>query len=196
MDGDLVSETKEFERELAMHTAPAMLGIKPANLLTVEGSSGFISGNMARFNSIAAEKGLHIKELRRIGRRSLMLLYNEKLLADRLEEKEVRKMFRNCGYGDCKNCRQYLEKLMDRMADNEDFPHEIGLFLGYPVDDVRGFIDNKGRNCLFSGYWKVYTDEENARRTFNRYNNCRKYMIGCLDRGEDIYKAMRIRSKA
>ena len=91
MDGDLVSETKEFERELAMHTAPAMLGIKPANLLTVEGSSGFISGNMARFNSIAAEKGLHIKELRRIGRRSLMLLYNEKLLADRLEEKEVRK---------------------------------------------------------------------------------------------------------
>ena len=37
-----------------------------------------------------------------------------------------------------------------------DFPHEIGLLLGYPPEDVSGFIENGGKNFLCSGYWKVY----------------------------------------
>lgn len=36
------------------------------------------------------------------------------------------------------------------------FPHEIGLFLGYPTEDVRGFIQYGGSNALCCGYWKVY----------------------------------------
>lgn len=43
---------------------------------------------------------------------------------------------------------QLLERLSGRISASEDFPHEIGLFLGYPVDDVTGFIQNKGRNYL------------------------------------------------
>jgi hypothetical protein len=187
-----MSETKEFERELALHTAPAMLGAKPANLMTMEGNSRTISENVARFNKKAAQKGLHIKELRRIGNRTLMLLYNERLLNKRLCEEEVRKMFCGFGYGACKDCPQYLEKLCDRMDESGDFPHEIGLFLGYPVGDINGVIANKGQNCLLCGYWKVYSDAEGARRTFQRYNNCTKYMVDCLARGKDIYSALRI----
>ena len=43
------------------------------------------------------------------------------------------------------------------------FPHEIGLFLGYPFEDVMGFIENKGENYLCSGCWKVYSCEQDAR---------------------------------
>lgn len=38
----------------------------------------------------------------------------------------------------------------------EDFPHEMGILLGYPVEDVEGFIINNGKNELYTGYWKVY----------------------------------------
>ena len=187
-----MSGTKKFERELALHTAPAMLGVKPANLLTIEGDSRNVSLNIDRFNKKVAQKGLHIKELRRVGSRTLMLLYNERLLNKQLCDEEVRKMFRSFGYGGCHDCPQYLERLCERMAESSDFPHEIGLFLGYPVADIKGFIANKGRNCLLCGYWKVYCDAEGARKTFDRYNNCTKYMVECLDKGKDIYSALRI----
>ena len=53
-----------------------------------------------------------------------------------------------------------------------EFPHEIGFFLGYPYEDVIGFIDNHGQNCLASGLWKVYGDVEAALATFARYRRC------------------------
>ena len=37
-----------------------------------------------------------------------------------------------------------IVKLIGRLQENEGFPHEIGLFLGYPPEDVLGFIENKG----------------------------------------------------
>ncbi|MBQ8965414.1 DUF3793 family protein [Ruminococcus sp.] len=187
-----MSSTEKFERELALHTAPTMLGIKPANLLTVEGNDKLIRRNIDRFNSKASAKGLHIREIKRLGGRTLMLLYNEKLLNKRLCEEDVCRMFSKFGYAGCSTCPQYLEKLCDRMESSEDFPHEIGLFLGYPVDDIKGFIRNKGQNCLLCGYWKVYCDADGARRTFSRYTKCTRYMVECLDKGKDIYSALRI----
>ncbi len=48
--------------------------------------------------------------------------------------------------------------LSQRLCCEEDFPHEIGVFLGYPLADVIGFIQNRGKNFTACGYWKVYTD--------------------------------------
>ena len=58
------------------------------------------------------------------------------------------------------------------MADYGEFPHEVGLFLGYPPEDVEGFIENKARSCKLTGYWKVYSDEEKAKKIFAKYSKC------------------------
>ena len=55
-----------------------------------------------------------------------------------------------------------------------EFPHEMGLLLGYPVEDVEGFIENKGHNYLYAGYWKVYGHVEEKKALFNRYEEARK----------------------
>ena len=52
-----------------------------------------------------------------------------------------------------------IEWLRMRLASGDGFPHEIGLFLGYPVEDVLGFIENAGQNCKCCGCWKVYCNE-------------------------------------
>ena len=101
-------------------------------------------------------------------------------------------MFKSFGYGRCCHTCEYLDVLSKRIRVQGDFPHEIGLFLGYPVEDVKGFILNKGHNCLFCGYWKVYSNADTARRTFERYNKCRSYMQRRLDNGDDIYTVLRI----
>jgi hypothetical protein len=70
----------------------------------------------------------------------------------------------------------YLSKRCIR----DDFPHEIGIFLGYPVEDVRGFVAHKGRNYKLCGYWKVYGDVEKAKKCFRRYDACREYCRALL----------------
>lgn len=53
-----------------------------------------------------------------------------------------------------------------KLQSDPDFPHEIGLFLGYPAEDVKGFIENKAACSKCSGCWKVYGDEQAARILF------------------------------
>ena len=68
--------------------------------------------------------------------------------------------------------QQCIRRLIRRIGNGNEFPHEIGLFLSYPPEDVRGFIENHAQNYKCIGYWKVYGDEEKARRTFEKYRKC------------------------
>ncbi len=68
-----------------------------------------------------------------------------------------------------------LAHLKARIADRSgEFPHEIGIFLGYPLPDVKGFIEHRGRDCKLCGIWKVYGDEKAAGTLFARYERCRE----------------------
>ena len=58
------------------------------------------------------------------------------------------------------------------LAAGRDFPHEIGLFLSYPPEDVRGFVENHACNYKCAGLWKVYGDEHRAQRLFTRFKRC------------------------
>ncbi len=60
----------------------------------------------------------------------------------------------------------------DQRACSSEFPHEIGFFLGYPAADVIGFIENRGKNSIACGPWKVYANKDEALRTFERYRGC------------------------
>lgn len=70
-----------------------------------------------------------------------------------------------CEYND-------LKELIRRLRGRKAFPHEIGLFLSYPPEDVRGFIRYGGSRSKLTGCWQVYGDVENARRTFERFERC------------------------
>lgn len=187
-------ECRRFEKKLAFHTAPSLLGIKCASLLTLSRNEFDISGNARRFNRRASAKGLKIKVLREecvCRDRSLILVYNEKKLAERLSGREARQLLSEYGYGDEMTPEQCLERLSQRTACDE-FPHEIGVFLDYPVEDVRGFVQNSGYNYKLCGCWKVYGSVESARKKFAAYDKCREYLCRKLEQGEDIYRALKI----
>ena len=132
-------ECRRFEKKLAFHTAPSLLGIKCASLFTLSRSEFDIGGNARRFNRRAAARGLKIKVLREecsCAGRSLILVYSPKLLAARLSAPENRELLREYGYTDDMPLDECLERLSERTK-CDDFPHEIGIFLGYPAEDVR-----------------------------------------------------------
>ena len=144
------SELRNFEKSMAYHLAPAMLGIKPACLMSMEKNKDGLEENVELFNSRAYTKGMKLTVLCECKSRKLLFLYNEKLLSDRLADNRVRKLLESFGYDSRMTLEQQLERLSGRISASEDFPHEIGLFLGYPVDDVTGFIQNKdiGKSTL------------------------------------------------
>lgn len=69
--------------------------------------------------------------------------------------------------------KQAVAMLRKRFATDDGFPHEIGLFLGYPLGDVMGYIENAGRNSKCSGCWKVYCNECEAMKLFAKFDKCK-----------------------
>ena len=77
---------------------------------------------------------------------------------------------------------------MKRLGEGDSFPHEIGIFLGYPLGDVMGFIQNAGKNCKCSGCWKVYCDECEARRLFAQFQKCREIYARLWNQGRSVWQ--------
>ncbi|KRQ87637.1 hypothetical protein ABG79_00438 [Caloramator mitchellensis] len=59
-------------------------------------------------------------------------------------------------------------------------PHEIGIFLGIPKEDVMAFISNN-IPCKFCGYWKVYYDVEQAKEIFLKYDEAKLIAINYIE---------------
>lgn len=181
-----------FERKLAFHGAPTLLGIKCANLISLSADEFDIESNSEYFNSKVVKNGLKSHVICSCLRRKLVLLYNDRLLEKCLCDEEVQNILYEYGYSSCSSVDEYIDVLSVRIRQNDIFPHEIGIFLGYPIEDVKGFIKNKGENFKICGAWKVYGNVEKARKTFERYDKCRIFLYNKLNQGIDIYQALKI----
>ena len=104
--------------------------------------------------------------------RALVYVYRQEALAALLAQADVQAFLRAMSYGDT-SPDGALAFLRQRLAESPCFPHEIGVFLGYPLSDVIAFMRDGGRGCRCSGCWKAYTNECEAMRIFQRYKACR-----------------------
>ncbi len=184
------AEYTSFGRKLAFHTAPTLLGIKCASLFSLSSSEFDLDFHSQYFNRRTAAMGLASRILCRCKNRSLILVYSREQLAKRLSDSAVRAILERYGYTSDMTVGECLDRLSERIGDSGSFPHEIGIFLGYPVEDVVGFIENKGENFKLCGAWKVYGSVENARRTFADYDRCRNFLCNKLNGGADIYQTL------
>ena len=157
---------------LITQCAPTLAGIKTGSLFTSPYTDRKqLNRDLRRLNRMLRSRGLRVIPLRYSQHRALIYVYRPKGLAADLSSEKTRQILQQIGYESVCANRCVLE-LIRRLSLREDFPHEIGLFLGYPPEDVRGFIDNKGAGYKCVGCWKVYGDEQAARETFDRYRRC------------------------
>ena len=164
-----------FEARLVEHCAPTLAGLKLASLFCLPPDKGEAAAWVRRCDRALAHKGLRLRLMRSSGCGQLVYVYRERLLRRTLEETAVARFLSGYGYmaQDMQGC---LQRLALRLMEQE-FPHEIGLFLGYPPEDVEGFIENRGKNCKCVGCWKVYGDPEQAVRQFARFKKCREVYL-------------------
>ena len=181
-----------FYYKLALNSAPSLLGVKAASLMSLYRQELDVYANADSFNRKASCKGLKIKILCECDKRCLVLVYNTRLLSQLLCEPDRRRVLARYGYKQSFSLTQCLDRLASRCKKTDAFPHEIGIFLDYPVEDVEGFINNKGAGYKLCGYWKVYGDEEKARCTFAKYDKCRRFLCNKLNEGIDLYRILKI----
>jgi hypothetical protein len=157
---------------LVTHCAPTLAGIKTGSLFNCRSLCGRnLHNEVRRLNRLLNSKGVRIKILREREERALIYVYRPKYLAADLKKDGVLVFLQSCGYR-IQNVYGMVQQLVEHLRSTEQFPHEIGLFLGYPLGDVKGFIANQGSNCKCCGCWKVYTDANYAQVLFERYRRC------------------------
>jgi hypothetical protein len=183
------AERLKLDSVLAFHSAPTLLGVKCANLISFDRNENTIAEYLYEFKAKLSENGLAAIQLCRCRKRTLVYIYNEKMLTAWLSMPQVLQFLSEYGYPCDMSLEQKLRRLSSRINCGS-FPHEIGAFLGYPIADIKGFISNSGKNCLLCGYWKVYENEEEARRTFQTYDRCREILFDKLKSGLDLFQAI------
>lgn len=164
--------SKGLETQLLSECAPTLAGIKTANLFNYKYSSrAEFMQELAEANKQLNIKGLYIEALRCGDASALIYVYRRSLLFRDINKDEVWNILSDYGYTS-RNVEEVIKRLKLRLYENPCFPHEIGLFLGYPAQDVKEFIINKGQNCKFCGVWKVYSNEQESIRIFERFKKC------------------------
>lgn len=160
------------EETIIKHCSPTLAGLKTGNLFSFRYQNRAAMQNAIRlWNHKLRGKGIRIIPLRYRDKHALIYLYRPALLARDIQNQAVCDLLSACGYTP-KNGDGCILHLIRRLAESDAFPHEIGLFLGYPPEDVSGFIQNKACNYKCAGCWKVYGDKEKAEETFSRYKKC------------------------
>lgn len=171
---------------LVRHCAPTLAGIKTASLFTCPYESReALLGTIRELNRRLKVKGLRILPLRFSEKKALIYLYRPRQLSTDLADSTAASLLERCGYS-TGNCEKCVVRLVQKLRRQEAFPHEIGLFLGYPPEDVRGFMDHGPDCCKCSGCWKVYGDEEAARKKFAQYKKCTRVYQEQWAKGKDI----------
>lgn len=170
------------EELIVRHCAPTLANLKTGSLFVcpITDRPSFFS-SLRSLNEFLVPKGLRALPLRIREHSALVYLYRPSRLKKDLEDPAAIKILQDHGYSCYGKC---LPKLIERVRASEEFPHEIGLFLGYPPEDVQGFLDH--RPCKCSGCWKVYGDENKAKKTFDLYKKCERVYCQQLARGIDI----------
>lgn len=170
------------EELIVRHCAPTLANLKTGSLFVcpITDRPSFFS-SLRSLNELLVPKGLRALPLRIREHSALVYLYRPSRLKKDLEDPAAIKILQDHGYSCYGKC---LPKLIERVRASEEFPHEIGLFLGYPPEDVQGFLDH--RPCKCSGCWKVYGDENKAKKTFDLYKKCERVYCQQLAQGIDI----------
>lgn len=174
------------EQIIIEQCSPTLAGLKTASLFPYRyDSKEILFDEIREFNNRLLKKGVRMIPVLVDDCKALIYLYRPKKLKSDIENETATKILQNFGY-DYTNTNRCVFELVQRLKSQSDFPHEIGLFLGYPPEDVYGFIKNKACNHKLCGYWKVYGDERKAQKTFDKLKKCTDVYKNQLDSGRSI----------
>ena len=146
-----------------------ILGSKPAEIINVPGNDDVKKEKLTQIESFfsnCSKIKYRIITTHDGGKRVLFI--NEKSMEQVLSNKKCVNFLKFVGYPYEYKLSTYMNELVVRLQ-SEEFPHEIGIFLGYPLKDVLGFMGYGKYKFCKTRYWKVYGDESVSDAVNNKF---------------------------
>lgn len=180
---------RDFGLSFVTQCAPVMAGLKPANLFRwVEPDARAMEALIAGWHELLCPRGLAVEILSQDAAHNayLIYVYRAPRLDEILAQPAIRDYLAQTGYPQPQDRRAALRHLSARLGQGGTFPHEIGVFLGYPLEDVVGFVQNQGKNYTCKGYWKAYGDPAAAAARFASFRKCTDVYLRCYRSGMPV----------
>jgi len=167
---------------LMLECSEVLAGIKPANLISLVNRTRPCGRNLyvlwqRHHEALAARfADLDFIVLQTRERALLLLCYSREHLEHHLSHAGIRTLLHKAGYEADASCASLLDELCRRVVKNDSFPHEIGLFIGYPAKDVAAFMGMVNLPFACQGPWKIYGDPTKSLSLADEYRCSRAVM--------------------
>ena len=159
-------DLKNIETQLALQCAPLITGLKISNMLIVSNEDEKL------VQAILKRTGMSCYRLLQNEKKITLLLFRRNQLEKFLEREEVSEVLREEGYVEIQLGRIlsiFQMRYRAYMNGSKIFPHEMGLLLGYPVEDVTGFM--------------VYADVAKKLEIFKQFEMAKEMLIRLVSSG-------------
>ena len=165
--------------------APVLSGLKPSSTITFTNNKNSLYDDWNEYGKDFIDSlGLKFQTLKNLNNGEIILIYNEFVLENHLLMEKNKQFLCDLGYGKNITLDACLKCLKNKFKE-VCFPHESGIFLGIPLEDVIAFME-KEINCVFCGYWKVYYNYEKAINTFKLYDESKEIVARAIYEEKDI----------
>ena len=139
---------EKFESVMGYHCSPVLMGMKPANLVSFSKEKiPELPEIISDYEESLEREGIRMEIICGCRKHYLLLVYRPDMLQEYLKQDEARKLLLQDGYNIDGSLDEMIARLKERFFHKTEFPHEIGLFLGYPIEDVKGFRKFGGSGC-------------------------------------------------
>ncbi len=166
------SDIDYIKAKIYYHIAPTLKGLKPSSIVTLTKDKRDLCNLWDLYkNQILLDCGLDYFELKRDDQSINVMVYNKSYLIRTIHNSNNLDFLFQYGYYKSMNLNEILNRLKQRFVNV--CPHEVGIFLGYPIEDVKDFIKHPKKPCLITGYWKVYNDLDYAEKKFKSFDKAK-----------------------
>lgn len=181
---------KKLLKFLLLKTTAVRCGIKPGELLRVRHCYATTNAEGFRFclrrQDIYETLNLSYIELKVEARSSLALFYNPATLAQTLARPATRDWLTHHGYPADATTLDALLAVLKSHFKSTPMAHEVGLFIGYPLKDVDGFVRARPATPLHRGLWRVYGELSESLRRMRLYSRVEQVAQTIYDSTRDV----------
>ena len=159
---------------------PVLLGSKPSEIISVPFHDANRDDKIDEINKYfsTCSKIDHIVIDK--GNKGIKILFvNKNALSEKLKCVKSQNFLKYLGYPQNITVDSCLDHLIEKLK-SDNFPDEIGIFLGYPIKDVVGFMGYGNHSFHNTKYWRVYGDPKPSEDLYAKFLYHREKMRNLL----------------
>lgn len=158
-----------FIKWLVQTLGPVLLGAKPSEILSFPSNDKELTEKINKIHHHFGNcKKISFKIFHFNHKSTKVLFYKPISLEAALTDFRNARFLKSIGYPKEYSLESYLGHMIDKIKKG-NIPDEIGLFLGYPLKDVIGFMGHPSLKLTKVNGWRVYGDAALSDQTYNEF---------------------------